>query len=85
MIMAGFHWCWTVILNVFWFGVLSLVLQIFPFPVINSTGCIGQWISQHGVRCEWNQLLAKFPWCRRLTLVSPAPLMRTWWTQAMDH
>lgn len=51
----------------------------------NCPGCIGQWISQHGVRCGWSRLPAKFPWCRQLTPASPAPQVKTWWTQAMDH
>lgn len=72
-------------------GRISLLLQcnvesvLVSSTLINSPGCIGQWISLHGVRCEWNQLPARFRWCRWLILVSPASKMRTGWTQAMDH
>lgn len=72
-------------------GRISLLLEcnvesvLVSSPLINLPGCIGQWISLHGVRCEWNQLPARFLWCKQLTLVSPASQMRTGWTRVMDH
>lgn len=56
-----------------------------PQGLFYYPGCIGQWISQHGVRCGWSQWPAKCPWCRQRTLACLAPQVSTSMTPATDH